>query len=130
MKTPVSRVTQKHSFPFFLPQNPSYISLKCRFKLCDVERTQDSGGGGVEENSRNSDQLSNLPQTGMTVSTAKDGLGMLIRSVIQGGSISRDGRLGVGDLILAINGEPTAHLTNVQARAMLRRHSLVGPDMG
>lgn len=66
----------------------------------------------------------------MTVSTVKDGLGMLIRSVIQGGSISRDGRLGVGDLILAINGEPTASLSNAQARAMLRRHSLVGPDMG
>lgn len=68
--------------------------------------------------------------TGMTVSAVKDGLGMLIRSIIQGGSISRDGRLGVGDLILAINGEPTANLTNAQARAMLRRHSLVGPDMG
>ncbi|XP_037116852.1 multiple PDZ domain protein [Syngnathus acus] len=67
---------------------------------------------------------------GMTVSAMKDGLGMLIRSVIRGGSISRDGRLGVGDLILAINGEPTAKLSNVQARAMLRRHSLVGPDMG
>ncbi|XP_042256570.1 multiple PDZ domain protein isoform X5 [Thunnus maccoyii] len=67
---------------------------------------------------------------GMTVSAMKDGLGMLIRSVIHGGSISRDGRLGVGDLILAINGEPTANLTNAQARAMLRRHSLIGPDMG
>lgn len=70
------------------------------------------------------------PRTGMTVSTVKDGLGMLIRSVLQGGSISRDGRLGVGDLILAINGEPTTNLSNAQARAMLRRHSLVGPDMG
>uniref|UniRef100_A0A4W5NRC4 Multiple PDZ domain crumbs cell polarity complex component n=1 Tax=Hucho hucho TaxID=62062 RepID=A0A4W5NRC4_9TELE len=68
--------------------------------------------------------------TGMTVSAVKDGLGMHIRSIIHGGSISRDGRLGVGDLILAINGEPTANLTNVQARAMLRRHSLIGPDMG
>lgn len=68
--------------------------------------------------------------SGMTVSTAKDGSGMLIRSIIQGGSISRDGRLGIGDLILAINGEPTARLGNAQARAMLRRHSLVGPDMG
>uniref|UniRef100_A0A4W5NKD8 Multiple PDZ domain protein n=1 Tax=Hucho hucho TaxID=62062 RepID=A0A4W5NKD8_9TELE len=67
---------------------------------------------------------------GMTVSAVKDGLGMHIRSIIHGGSISRDGRLGVGDLILAINGEPTANLTNVQARAMLRRHSLIGPDMG
>uniref|UniRef100_A0A6Q2Z3K5 Multiple PDZ domain crumbs cell polarity complex component n=1 Tax=Esox lucius TaxID=8010 RepID=A0A6Q2Z3K5_ESOLU len=67
---------------------------------------------------------------GMTVSAIKDGLGMHIRSIIHGGSISRDGRLGVGDLILAINGEPTANLTNAQARAMLRRHSLIGPDMG
>ncbi|XP_051928492.1 multiple PDZ domain protein [Hippocampus zosterae] len=67
---------------------------------------------------------------GMTVSAMKDGLGMLIRSIIHGGSISRDGRLGVGDLILAINGEPTAKLTNAQARAMLRRHSLIGSDMG
>ncbi|XP_071235424.1 multiple PDZ domain protein-like isoform X3 [Salvelinus alpinus] len=67
---------------------------------------------------------------GMTVSAVKDGLGMHIRSIIHGGSISRDGRLGVGDLILAINGEPTANLTNTQARAMLRRHSLIGPDMG
>ena len=67
---------------------------------------------------------------GMTVSALKDGLGMLIRSIIQGGSFSRDGRLAVGDLILAINSEPTANLTNAQARAMLRRHSLIGPDMG
>ncbi|XP_074555017.1 multiple PDZ domain protein isoform X3 [Halichoeres trimaculatus] len=67
---------------------------------------------------------------GMTVSAMKDGLGMLVRSIIHGGSISRDGRLGVGDLLLAINGEPTSNLTNAQARAMLRRHSLIGPDLG
>ncbi|XP_035385859.1 multiple PDZ domain protein isoform X2 [Electrophorus electricus] len=67
---------------------------------------------------------------GMTVSAQKDGLGMLIRSIIHGGSVSRDGRLGVGDLILAINGEPTGNLTKAQARAMLRRHSVMDPDMG
>ncbi|KAA0722894.1 Multiple PDZ domain protein [Triplophysa tibetana] len=67
---------------------------------------------------------------GMTVCALKDGAGMLIRSIIHGGSISRDGRLGVGDLILAINGELTGHLTNAQARAMLRKHSLIAPDMG
>ncbi|MCJ8749016.1 hypothetical protein PDJAM_G00171360 [Pangasius djambal] len=67
---------------------------------------------------------------GMTVSAVKDGVGMLIRSIIHGGAISRDGRLGVGDLILAINGEATGNLTNAQARAMLRRHSLIGSDMG
>ncbi|XP_073763749.1 multiple PDZ domain protein isoform X24 [Danio rerio] len=67
---------------------------------------------------------------GMTVCALKDGPGMLIRSIIHGGSISRDGRLRVGDLILAINGELTGNLTNAQARAMLRRHSLIASDMG
>nr|XP_014349871.1 PREDICTED: multiple PDZ domain protein isoform X4 [Latimeria chalumnae] len=66
---------------------------------------------------------------GMTVSANKDGLGMIVRSIIHGGSISRDGRIGVGDCILSINGETTTTLNNAQARAMLRRHSLIGPDI-
>ncbi|XP_068856909.1 multiple PDZ domain protein isoform X7 [Aphelocoma coerulescens] len=66
---------------------------------------------------------------GMTVSSNKHGLGVIVRSVIHGGSISRDGRIGVGDCILSINEESTTNLTNAQARAMLRRHSLIGPDI-
>ncbi|KAG9486711.1 hypothetical protein GDO78_006865 [Eleutherodactylus coqui] len=66
---------------------------------------------------------------GMTVSAPKDGSGMIVRSVIKGGSISNDGRIHVGDCILAINNEPTTNLTNTQARALLRRHSLLGPDL-
>ncbi|XP_030050152.1 multiple PDZ domain protein isoform X2 [Microcaecilia unicolor] len=66
---------------------------------------------------------------GMTVSANKDGTGMIVRSIIHGGSISRDRRIGVGDCILAINEESTTNLTNAQARAMLRRHSLIGPDI-
>ncbi|XP_029910798.1 multiple PDZ domain protein [Myripristis murdjan] len=66
---------------------------------------------------------------GMSVSAIKDGSGMLVRSVVQGGSVSQDGRLGVGDAILAINGEPTSNLTNAKARAMLRRHSVIGPEI-
>ncbi|MEE6459122.1 hypothetical protein FKM82_000549 [Ascaphus truei] len=66
---------------------------------------------------------------GMTLSANKDGSGMIVRSVMNGGSINRDGRINVGDCILAINSESTANLTNVQARAMLRRHSLLGPDI-
>ncbi|KAM7394183.1 hypothetical protein PAMP_020997 [Pampus punctatissimus] len=58
-----------------------------------------------------------------------DGSGMLVRSVVQGGSVSQDGRLGVGDAILAINGESTSNLTNARARAMVRRHSVIGPEM-
>ncbi|XP_064146575.1 multiple PDZ domain protein isoform X5 [Loxodonta africana] len=66
---------------------------------------------------------------GMTVSANKDGLGMIVRSIIHGGAISRDGRIAVGDCILSINEESTINLTNAQARAMLRRHSLIGPDV-
>ncbi|XP_061101173.1 multiple PDZ domain protein-like [Conger conger] len=66
---------------------------------------------------------------GMTVSAIKDGSGMVVRSIVHGGSISRDGRLAVGDCILAINGEPTVNLTNAQGRALLRRQSLIGPDI-
>uniref|UniRef100_A0A8C9A524 Multiple PDZ domain protein n=1 Tax=Prolemur simus TaxID=1328070 RepID=A0A8C9A524_PROSS len=65
----------------------------------------------------------------MTVSANKDGLGMIVRSIIHGGAISRDGRIAVGDCILSINEESTISLTNAQARAMLRRHSLIGPDI-
>uniref|UniRef100_A0A2K5LFB7 Multiple PDZ domain crumbs cell polarity complex component n=1 Tax=Cercocebus atys TaxID=9531 RepID=A0A2K5LFB7_CERAT len=66
---------------------------------------------------------------GMTVSANKDGLGMIVRSIIHGGAISRDGRIAVGDCILSINEESTISVTNAQARAMLRRHSLIGPDI-
>ncbi|XP_072443051.1 multiple PDZ domain protein isoform X5 [Chiloscyllium punctatum] len=66
---------------------------------------------------------------GMTVSASKDGSGMIVRNIIHGGSISRDGRIGVGDSILAINGEPTTDLTNAESRALLRRYSLIGPDI-
>ncbi|XP_021108511.1 multiple PDZ domain protein isoform X3 [Heterocephalus glaber] len=66
---------------------------------------------------------------GMTVSANKDGLGMIVRSIIHGGAISRDGRVAVGDCILFINEESTISLTSAQARAMLRRHSLIGPDI-
>ncbi|XP_078251907.1 multiple PDZ domain protein isoform X5 [Rhinoraja longicauda] len=66
---------------------------------------------------------------GMTVSSSKDGAGMIVSNIIHGGSISRDGRIGVGDCILAMNGEPTTDLTNAQSRALLRRHSLIGPDI-
>ncbi|GAA6078418.1 multiple PDZ domain protein [Tachysurus ichikawai] len=66
---------------------------------------------------------------GMTVSALRDGSGISIRSVVNGGAISKDGRLKVGDGILALNGETATNLTNAQARAMLRRHSLIGPEL-
>lgn len=83
---------------------------------------------GLEEDN-NSYLFHAFPALGMTVSSDKDGTGMIVRSVIHGGSISRDGRINVGDCILSINEESSTNLTNAQARAMLRRHSLSGPEI-
>ncbi|CAJ1086302.1 multiple PDZ domain protein isoform X5 [Xyrichtys novacula] len=102
-----------------------YVGAKESTEDCDKEPL--TSGSNFE---RTITVVKGNSSLGMTVSAMKDSLGMLVRSIIHGGSISRDGRLGVGDLILAINGEPTANLTNAQARAMLRRHSLIGPDLG
>uniref|UniRef100_W5N6S3 Multiple PDZ domain protein n=1 Tax=Lepisosteus oculatus TaxID=7918 RepID=W5N6S3_LEPOC len=111
------------------------------FRSSGLERNEDMEDQGLVENIDNEmfSSGSSFERTitvvkgnsslGMTVSAVKDGSGMIIRSIIHGGSISRDGRLAVGDCILAINGEPTTNLTNAQARAMLRRHSLIGPDI-
>uniref|UniRef100_A0A670ZW73 Multiple PDZ domain protein n=1 Tax=Pseudonaja textilis TaxID=8673 RepID=A0A670ZW73_PSETE len=65
----------------------------------------------------------------LAINSNKDGMGMIVRSIIHGGSINRDGRIGIGDCILSINEESTANLTSAQARAMLRRHSVIGPDI-
>uniref|UniRef100_A0A8C7Z8C0 Multiple PDZ domain crumbs cell polarity complex component n=1 Tax=Oryzias sinensis TaxID=183150 RepID=A0A8C7Z8C0_9TELE len=132
-------------FPAFSHRPPACPIQVCQFLTCgnppvkafvtkglDAARVQHSSEGHLQlqkyEDQFNG-RIMSYPK-GMTVSAMKDGLGMLIRSIIHGGSISRDGRLGVGDLILAINGEPTTNLSNAQARAMLRRHSLIGPDLG
>ncbi|KAL4640297.1 multiple PDZ domain protein-like [Arapaima gigas] len=66
---------------------------------------------------------------GMTVSALKDGSGMVVRSITHGGSISRDGHLVVGDSIVAINGERSTGVSSARGRAMLRRHSLAGPNI-
>ncbi|XP_061883352.1 multiple PDZ domain protein-like isoform X2 [Entelurus aequoreus] len=66
---------------------------------------------------------------GMSVSAIKDGSGMLVRSVAPGGSVCQDGRLGPGDAILAINNETTSNLSNAMARSMLRRNSVIGPEV-
>ncbi|KAF7666688.1 hypothetical protein LDENG_00096410 [Lucifuga dentata] len=125
-------------FPKDLPSFPfgdnGEIRILMKDKEAGVKESAEEGSKEIVTSGSNFERTITVVKgnssLGMTVSAIKDGLGMLIRSIIHGGSISRDGRLGVGDLILAINGEPTTNLTNAQARAMLRRHSLIGPDLG
>ncbi|KAK2717578.1 hypothetical protein QYM36_006381 [Artemia franciscana] len=58
-------------------------------------------------------------------------LGIFIKSVINGGAASRDGRLKPNDQLLSVNGTPLAGMTNSEAMSTLRRlvHS-EGPVQG
>ncbi|XP_062408828.1 multiple PDZ domain protein [Sardina pilchardus] len=127
-----------------LPVSPAFESVVVALSLMLSPQEQKVGGqlGGMETAGRRytaTSPGSSFQRTisvvrgntslGMTVSALKDGSGIIIRSVVSGGSISQDGRLCVGDGIVAINGEPTTSLSNAQARALLRRHSLLAPDI-
>ncbi|XP_008414885.1 multiple PDZ domain protein isoform X2 [Poecilia reticulata] len=111
---------------------PCYTENQLRYRCCAME---DDGGQQAPplpprtSFERTITVVRGNRSLGMSVSAIKDGTGMLVRSVVQGGSVCQDGRLGVGDVILAINGELASNLSSAQARSMLRRHSVIGPEM-
>ena len=55
--------------------------------------------------------------------------GCMVKSVSRLGAISKDGRIAVSDYILTVNNESMRRITNAQARAILRRASLLGTDI-
>ncbi|XP_033636742.1 multiple PDZ domain protein-like isoform X3 [Asterias rubens] len=65
---------------------------------------------------------------GLTVNADKSN-GVMVKSIIRGGAVHHDGRLAVGDLITSVNHESMRGLTNAEARALLRRASLIGSDI-
>ncbi|XP_025111379.1 multiple PDZ domain protein-like isoform X3 [Pomacea canaliculata] len=74
--------------------------------------------------SKGSDQL------GVTVETVDRGVnGCLVKTITKGGAVDKDGHLQVGDYIVSINNESLRHITNAQARAILRRTSLLSTDI-
>ncbi|CAM9180869.1 unnamed protein product [Lampetra planeri] len=66
---------------------------------------------------------------GMTVTADPEGAGMMVRSVMHGGAMGRDGRVTPGDVLVAVSGERAAGLGSAQARALLRKHSLIGAQI-
>lgn len=54
--------------------------------------------------------------------------GCSVRSIEPESVISKDGRLQVGDYVLAINNETLKNVSDAQARSLLRRTSLLGKD--
>ena len=60
--------------------------------------------------------------TGLTVESVDQGInGCIVKSITTLGAIAQDGRLQVGDYIVAINNESLKHVSSAQVRAILRR---------
>ena len=55
--------------------------------------------------------------------------GCLVKTIVECEAIGKDGRINVGDFILSINGESLRRVTNSQARAILRRVSLIDSEI-
>ena len=72
--------------------------------------------------------LSFLP--GINVDAVDKGInGCVVKFVSPLGAVSKDGRIAVSDYILTVNNESMRRITNAQARAILRRASLLGTDI-
>uniref|UniRef100_A0A5S6Q8E7 PDZ domain-containing protein n=1 Tax=Trichuris muris TaxID=70415 RepID=A0A5S6Q8E7_TRIMR len=66
------------------------------------------------------------PNLGIQIELGKNGLsGCIIKSVDPSGAIYADGRLNAGDLILRINNQDLRYALRAQAKAILRRSSLL-----
>jgi len=55
--------------------------------------------------------------------------GCVIKTISANGALHRDGRLQLGDYVVAINNESLRHVSSAQARAILRRAALVQSDL-
>ncbi|KAK0156021.1 Multiple PDZ domain protein [Merluccius polli] len=127
--------TDASAYPGLSEENSSSSSSKLPYSITENFPAQHSSimdDGDKQRDTRHQRTITVVRgnhSLGMSVSAMKDGSGVLVRSVLREGCVCQDGRLGSGDVILAINGEPTSNLTSAKARAMLRRHSVIGPEI-
>ncbi|RWS31496.1 multiple PDZ domain protein-like protein, partial [Leptotrombidium deliense] len=67
---------------------------------------------------------------GLTLELVDRGInGMVVKSLARNGAVHKDGRIQVGDFLIAINSESLRNVTNSQARAILRRAQLLTTDI-
>jgi hypothetical protein len=70
------------------------------------------------------------PRTGVTVDAVNNGVnGCIIRGINPTEAVGKDGRLAVGDYMVTVNNETLRRATNAQARAVIRRASLLSMDI-
>ncbi|KAK3592866.1 hypothetical protein CHS0354_004087 [Potamilus streckersoni] len=66
-------------------------------------------------------------QLGLSVEAAEKGVnGCIVTNIAKNGAIDKEGSIQVGDYITSVNNESMRRITNAQARAILRRASLLG----
>lgn len=76
------------------------------------------------------DDLVCCTRAGLSVDSVGRGVnGMLVVAVVPGGVVYRDGRIAPGDLLVSVNNEGLRHVTNSQARAILKRANLVSTHL-
>ncbi|XP_031574464.1 multiple PDZ domain protein-like [Actinia tenebrosa] len=61
---------------------------------------------------------------GINLKGDADGCGCVVKSVLRGGAVGRDNRIGVGDHIVAINDQSMIGLSNKASKSVLRKQSL------
>ncbi|XP_015791818.1 multiple PDZ domain protein isoform X2 [Tetranychus urticae] len=67
---------------------------------------------------------------GLTLELADRGInGLVVKALAHHGAIYKDGRVQLGDYLVAINNESLRNVTNSQARAVLRRAQLLSTDI-
>ncbi|KAI1306510.1 Multiple PDZ domain protein [Halotydeus destructor] len=67
---------------------------------------------------------------GLTLELADRGVnGMVVKCITASGAVARDGRIEVGDYLLAMNNECLRNITNSQARSIIRRAQLLNTEI-
>lgn len=67
---------------------------------------------------------------GLAVESTDKGInGCQVKSITPNSAVAKDGRVKVGDYIVSVNNESTRKITNAQARAIIRRASLLAFDI-
>jgi multiple PDZ domain protein len=52
-----------------------------------------------------------------------------VKTLVESEAVARDGRIQVGDYIVSVNTDSLRRVTNAQARAVLRKASLLTTDV-
>ena len=63
---------------------------------------------------------------GLTLKGDEDGCGCVVKSVLRGGAVGLDGRIGVGDHLVAVNDESMIGLSGHRARCSSKQLTFAG----